>query len=113
MIEEWERKLEAKSRRVAKRLLKKHGEADDLRIEDDSFGRDYDEDHPDYRKDYYWYVFCPKWIHIEETMEWSNYCHGWHEVVDILEEYIKEIGTANDMRTHDDPEKSLLTQVRK
>ena len=38
---------EAKWRRVAKRLLKKHGEADDLKIEDDSFGRDDDEDDPD------------------------------------------------------------------
>ena len=109
-LEEWERKEEAKSRRVAKRLLKKHGEADDLRIDDDSFGRD--EDSSDYREDYYWYVFCPKWIHIDNPV-YSGYCHGWSEVVSIMEEYIKDIGTDNDMRTHADPEKSRETMYRR
>lgn len=109
-VDESERASEKKARRVAKRLLKKHGEADDLKIDDDSFGRD--DDSPDYREDYYWYVFCPKWIHIEKE-DFTGYCHGWYEVVSIMEEYIKDIGTDNDMRTHADPEKSRETMYRR
>ena len=82
----------------AKRLQDKHGNSNDLWFEDgclDSWTR---------------YVACPEWIH--EDPEDFHYCYDWEAVVDLMEKYIKEIGTANDMRTHDDPEASLLTQVR-
>lgn len=88
----------SKYRAKAKRLQDKHGNSDDLWFEDgclDSWTR---------------YVPCPEWIH--EDPEDFHYCYNWGEVVDLMEKYIKEIGTANDMRTHDDPEASLLTQVR-
>jgi len=34
-------------------------------------------------------------------------------VVSIMEEYIEDIGTDNDMRTHADPEKSRETMHRR
>ena len=88
----------SKYRSKAKRLQDKHGKSDDLWYDDgglDGWSR---------------YVSCPEWIH-EDPAD-LHYCHYWWEVVDLMEEYISQIGTANDMRTHDDPEASLLTQVR-
>lgn len=88
----------SKYRAKAKRLQDKHYPSDDLGYEDDgldSWNR---------------YVACPRWIH-EDPVDF-HYCYSWYEVVDLMEDYIKEIGTANDMRTHDDPEASRLTQVR-
>ena len=87
-----------KERAKAYRLLKKYGEAHDLTCEDDRFER--------------WsrYVGCPDWIHKDLTD--FHYAHDWQEALGLLQMYIAEIGTANDMRTHPDPEKSLLTQVR-
>lgn len=88
----------SKERAKAYRLLKKYGEAHDLTCEDDQLG--------------YWsrYVSCPDWIHKDPTD--YHIAHDWEEALGLLEMYVDEIGTANDMRTHPDPEKSLLTQVR-
>ena len=88
----------SKERAKVYRLLKKYGEAHDLTCEDDRF------------ESWSRYVSCPDWIHKDPTD--YHIAHDWQEALGLLEMYVDEIGTANDMRTHPDPEKSRLTQVR-
>jgi len=87
-----------KERAKVYRLLKKYGEAHELTCEDDRL------------ECWSRYVSCPDWIHKDPTD--YHIAHDWQEALGLLEMYVDEIGTANDMRTHPNPEKSRLTQVR-